>query len=220
MSNVREIITDVAALSDWSIEINTVKDGKLTQEIVLALKATMRENNLQYLTAPQIGYKKRIFCLRFGDNDYRTFINPAVENNTGITMARESCTSITDKEFIIPRFSKIKFYYTTPMGKVESATLVGRAAQIFQHALDHLNGMLVSDIGLEIDELFDQATDEEREEVVKMYAESLDLRLKELNKEIAEDKDLKDIDDAIKFMSSVKEGSTVLEAVNTKETKD
>lgn len=220
MSKVREIITDNELLSDWSIEINTVKEGKLTQEIVLALKATMREKNLQYLTAPQIGYKKRIFCLRFGDNDYRTFINPIIDNNTGITMARESCASIADKEFIIPRFSKIKFYYTTPMGKVEAATLVGRASQMFQHAVDHLNGMLVSDIGLEIDDLFDQATDKEREEVIKMYAESLDLRLKQLNKEIAEDKELKDIDDAIKFISSVQDGSTVLETAHVKETKD
>ena len=218
MSKAREIITDIESLSDWSIEVDTIKEGKLAQEIVIALKTTMRENNLQYLSAPQIGYKKRIFCLRFGDNDYRTFINPAVENNVGITMVRETCASIPDKEYIMPRFTKVKFYYTTPMGKFEGATLVGRAAQVFQHAMDHLNGILVSDIGLEIDELFDQATDEEREEVIKMYAESLDLRLKELNKEIEANKDLKDLNDAIDFMASVKDGTTVLEPVNTKET--
>lgn len=218
MNNVREIITDISKINDWSIEINTVKEGKLTQEIVLALKATMRENKLEYLTAPQIGYNKRILCIRFGDNDYRTFINPAIENNIGITMSRESCCSIDGKEFIIPRFSKIKFYYTTPMGKVESATLVGRASYVFQHAIDHLNGVLVSDLGLEIDELFDQATDEEREEVLKMYAESLDLRLKELNKEIEEDEELSNLNDAIKFIRSVKDGETVLQPVDEKET--
>ena len=78
MNNVKEIITDVDSLSEWSSEIDTVKEGKLTQTIVLSLKGTMRENNLQYLTAPQIGYNRRILCLRFGDNDYRTFINPAI----------------------------------------------------------------------------------------------------------------------------------------------
>ena len=211
MDYVKEIETDAEKLSDWTVELDTRKEGKLTQDIVLALKNTMRKNNLVSLSAPQIGYNKRVVCLRFGDNDYRTFINPAIENNTGITMSRESCSSIPGKEFIIPRFGKIKFWFTTPLGKVESAQLVGKAAYVFQHALDHLNGMLVSDIGLEIDELFDQATDKEREEVIKMYAESLDLRLKEINKEIEQDKELTDINDAVRFMNSVKEGSTVLD---------
>ena len=211
MSKVREVITDDATLSEWCVEIDPQKEGKLTQEIVLALKATMREHDYSYLTAPQIGYKKRLFCIRFGKNDYRTFINPAVENNSGITMMREDCVSISDKRFVIPRFSKIKFYFMTPLNKVESATLVGRAAQVFQHCMDHINGLLVSDIGLEIDDLFDQATDEERAEVLKMYAESLDLRQKELQKQIEDTPELKDITDAIDFIASVKDGSTVLD---------
>ena len=220
-NNVREIITDAESLSDWSVEIDPLKEGKLAQEIILALKATMRGKGLRSLTAPQLGYNRRILCLTFGTNDYRTFINPAIENNTTITMSRESCSSIPGKEYIIPRFTKVKFYYTTPLGKIESGTLAGVAAFVFQHAIDHLNGMLLSDIGLEVDELFDQATDEEREEVIKMYAESLDIRQKELNKEIENNKELKDIDNAIKFINSVKDGTTILEkSAPQKETKD
>ena len=126
-------------------------------------------------------------------------------------MSRETCCSIPDKTFMIPRFNKVKFYYTTPLGKIESANLFGRAAYIFQHAMDHINGMLVSDIGLEIDEMFDNASEEDKEEVIKMYVESLDLRFKDLQKQIQEDTELKQVDDAIKFMSSVKDGSTVLD---------
>lgn len=210
-NRVKEIITDRALLEDWAIEIDPSKDGKLTQEIILALKATMRENGLESLTAPQIGYNRRVFCIKFGENDYRTFINPIIENNSTITMSRETCSSLPDKTYILPRFGKVVFYYTTPLSKVERATLVGRAAYVFQHALDHLNGMLIDDIGLEIDELFDQATDEEREEVIKMYAESLDIRLKQLNEEIAADEQLSQVNDAIKFIRSVNDGSTVLE---------
>ncbi len=217
MNHVKEIIKDSVVLSDWSTEIDPQKEGKLTQEIILALKATMRENNLQSLSAPQIGYNRRIVCLRFGDNDYRTFINPAIENNSNITMSRETCSSIPDKTFIIPRFTKIRFYFTTPLGKIETGNLVGRAAFVFQHAVDHLNGSLVEDIGLEIDELFDNATDEEREEVIRMYAESLDLRTKELQEEINADEDLKQINDAINFMNSVRDGSTVIKPAEQKE---
>lgn len=217
MNHVKEIIKDSAVLSDWSTEIDTQKENKLVQEIVLALKATMRANDLQSLSAPQIGYNRRIICLRFGKDDYRTFINPAIENNSNITMSRETCSSIPNKTFIIPRFTKIRFYFTTPLGKVESGTLVGRAAFVFQHAVDHLNGSLVEDIGLEIDELFDSATEEERSEVLRMYAESLDLRQKALQEEINADADLKQLDDAIKFITSVKDGSTILEPIKKKD---
>ena len=219
MNNIKTIITNEEELVDWSVEVDPVKDGKAVQNIVIELKATMRENDLWSLSAPQIGYTRRILCIKFGKNDYRTFINPMVENNSNLTMSREKCSSIPEKEFIIPRFNKIKFYYTTPLGKVESATLVGKAAYVFQHALDHLNGVLLSDFGLEVDELFDQATDEEREEILRMYAESLDLRQKELVKMIQEDEELKDIDDAIKFMRSVKDGETVLDVNNDKKEK-
>lgn len=211
MSHVKEIIKDSSLLSDWSTEIDPQKEGKLAQEIILSLKSTMKENNIQSLSAPQIGYNRRIICLRFGDNDYRTFINPIIENNSNITMSRETCSSIPGKTFIIPRFTKIKFYFTTPLGKIESGTLAGRAAFVFQHAIEHLNGSLVEDIGLEIDELFDNATDEERAEVIQMYAESLDIRFKKLQEEISTDEDLKQLDDAIKFISSVNDGSTILE---------
>ncbi len=209
--NVKTIITDDRALSEWCVEIDTRKEGKLLQEIILALKATMRANDLVSLTAPQIGYARRVLCMRFGKNDYRTFVNPLIENNTGFQFARETCSSIPGKTFVMPRFNNVKLYFTTPLGKVESTTLNGLSAWKFQHCMDHLNGMLSSDIGLEIDELFDNATDEERAEVLRMYAESLDVRQKELEAEISQDKNLSDINDAAKFIASVKSGETVLD---------
>lgn len=209
--HVKNIITDEAALGEWCVEIDTRKEGKLLQEIVLALKATMKANDLISLTAPQIGYNKRVLCMRFGKNDYRTFINPLIENNTNFQFARETCSSIPGKTFVMPRFNNVKLYFTTPLGKVESTKLSGMSAWKFQHCMDHLNGMLSSDIGLEIDEMFDNATDEERAEVLRMYAEALDIRQKDLEAEIAKNKDLSDIDDAAKFIASVKSGETVLD---------
>ena len=77
----KEIITNVETLSQWSVEVDPVKDGKAVQKIILELKETMRQNNLEYLTAPQIGYERRLFCIRFGNNDYRTFINDHVSGD-------------------------------------------------------------------------------------------------------------------------------------------
>ena len=209
--HVKEIITDKSKLEDWCIEIDPQKDGKLTQEIVLALKGTMRENNLCYLSAPQIGYNYRVICIRFGERDYRTFINPVIENNVDMSFVRETCCSYPDREFVMPRFNKVKFYFTTPMSKVECATLQGHAAHILQHAIEHLNGVLVDDIGLEIDDMFNTASEEEQQEVLKMYAESLDLRQKELERIIEENEELKQVNEAINFMNSVRDGTTILE---------
>jgi len=152
-----------------------------------------------------------VFCIRFGKNDYRTFINPLIENNTAFQFSRETCSSIPNKTFIMPRFGNVKFFFTTPLGKAEGGKLAGRAAFVFQHCMDHINGMLVSDIGLEIDEMFDNATDEEREELLKMYAEALDITQKQLTEDIDNNEDLKNIDDAVKFIASVKSGETILE---------
>lgn len=214
MIECKNVITDVEKLYDWATEIDPRKEGKLVQEIVLALKTTMRENNLEYLTAPQLGYDKRIFCIRFGGNDYRTFLNPVITRTSAFQFARETCNSLPEKTFIMPRFGNIEVIYTTPLGKIETRKIIGRSAVVFNHCLDHLNGLLISDIGLEIDEMFDNATDEEREEVLKMYAESLDLRQKQLKEEIAENKELNDLDKAIDFIASVDNGQTKLETLS------
>lgn len=211
---VKDIIIDVEQLGEWSSEIDHRKESKLVQEIVLAIKSTMREKNLVYLTAPQIGYQRRIFCVKFDENDYRSFINPMVENLTNFTLARESCLSLPDKSFIRPRFDKMTIFYLTPMGKVESRQLIGKAAHLVQHCVDHLDGLLLCDVGLEVDELYDNASEDERAEVLQAYMESLDIRSKKLNEEIENDAELKELNDAAKFIASVKTGETKLAGVS------
>lgn len=217
---VKEIITDDEKLGQWSEVIHPKKEGKELQKIIGELKATMRANNLDYLTAPQIGYLKRVFCIKFGKNDYRTFVNTSISNMAKMTIARETCYSIPDKRFIIPRYNMIELMYYTPLGEIQSCKLMGRSAWVAHHCVDHLDGSLTSDIGLEIDDMFDNATDEEREEVIKMYMESLDLRQKQLREEIDNNEELKKMDDAIKFMDSVRKGETILEPANIEKTED
>lgn len=214
---VREIITDPEKLGDWCEVIHPQKEGKLCQQIIRELKAAIRANNLEYLTAPQIGYNKRIFCIRYGKNDIRSYINPSIYNMARITIAREECNSIPEKRFIIPRYDTVEFIFYTPLGKdPEALKVIGRTAHVVHHCVDHLDGLLTSDIGLEIDDDFDNATDAEREEVIKMYLESLDIRQKQLREEIDNNEELKKMDDAINFMESVRKGETILEPVDRK----
>lgn len=209
ISGTKEIITDEIALSERAEEIDTLHESQLLQEIVKYLKRTLRKrDDLFALSAPAIGYNKRVFCMKFEDDQIKTFINPIIESYSpsGMQLSREKCSSLPGKEYIRVRNNDIRVMYQRPTGEAESNRLLGKAALVFQHEMDHLEGVLISDIGLEIIPEFDEATDEERAEVIREYLDSLDIRLKKTNEEIQNDPDLKQIDDATRFMTGILTG--------------
>ena len=206
----KEIVLDEEKLGVRCDEIDPRTENKLMREIIVELKNKIRENNLIGLAANQIGYDKRIFVLNF-QGDLRSFVNPVISEVGQLELSRESCASIPDKEFVRPRHNEITVTYMTPLGKIESRKLIGMAATVFQHELDHLDGMLLSDIGFEVDEDFDNASDEEKEKIVEMYLDSLDLRSKQLNEEIENDAELKQTSDAVKFIQKVQAGEIEVE---------
>ena len=212
---MKEIITlqseQCDVLSQRCEEVNIKSENDLVREIILALKDTIRNSqNCVGLAAPQIGYTKRIFCINF-KGDIRTFINPIITNAKGLSLSREGCMSCPGKEYIRPRNNEIWVYYQTPLGKTESVKLFGFAAHVFQHELDHLDGITLADIGLEIDESYDKASEQERSELLTAYLDSLDLKQKQLQKEIEQDPELKKLDDSIKFMEAVQKGEVKVE---------
>lgn len=207
---VKEIITDLDKLSDRCDEIDVRKENQLMRDIILDLKQTLRENPTGVgLAANQIGYDKRIFVINF-NGDLRTFINPVISQVKGFTLNRESCLSLPGKSFIRPRHNEINVIYQTPLGKTESRKIVGLAAYVFQHELDHLDGLTLADIGLEVGEDFDKASEEEKNEVINAYLDSLDIKQKQVEKEIQEDETLKKTSDAINFIEKLQKGKVEL----------
>lgn len=213
----KQIITDLSELDKIgrAEEIDITKENNLMREIIANIKRTMRKNGLVSLSAPAIGYNKRIFCLDFSDKEIKTFINPLVTNVSGIELTREVCSSIPGKEFIRPRNSTIDLIYTTPLGQIKSNSFKGVAAHVIQHELDHLEGITLSDIGLEVEPDFDEATDDERFEIINMYLDSLDMTRDELEKDIKSDDTLKRIYNADKFVEAVAQGKVEIEPVQT-----
>lgn len=206
-----EIITDLEKLGyrSYENELDVRKGNKEVRDIVIELKNTMREKGLTSLSAPQIGHMKRIFVIDFS-GDMRSFINPIISRANGLTLSREKCSSIPNKEYIRIRNTDIDVTYMTPMGKIESKRFFGLAAIKVQHAIDHLDGLLLPDVGLEVDEDYDNATDEEKTQIIDMFLESLDIKRKNIQKDIEEDKDLKQLSDAINFMTKLQKGEVQL----------
>lgn len=191
-------------------EIDTQKENKLVREIVSKIKRTMRKNNLTSLSAPAVGYNKRIFCVDYSDNEIKTYINPVVSLREGIHLSREVCSSIPNKEYIIPRNNVINIYYQRPNGEVKIQEFKGLASNVLQHEIDHLEGITLDDMGLEIDKDFDEATDEERLEIVNMYLDSLDIMLKDVKEDIENNEELKVISDRLNFTEAVVSGKVKL----------
>jgi len=208
---MKEIITDEIALSKRALEIDTRTQNKEMREIISEIKNTIRKKELFALSAPAIGYGRRIFCMNFSDLEIKTFINPVIMSSEGLTISRETCTSIPGKTFLLPRNKEITVMYQDPMGRAQSRKLTGAAACVFQHEIQHLDGMIISDIGLEIDERFDEASKEEQDELIKAYLESLDLVAKELSEDIQNDPELKQLSDGIDFLTGVQTGEVELE---------
>ena len=198
-------------LNDRAEEIDIRKENALMREIILELKDTLRNHKEGVgLAAPQIGYNKRIFVINFS-GDLRSFINPIISEVKGFELSKEGCLSIPGKEFIRPRNNEITVLYQTPLGKIESRKLVGKAAIIFQHEIDHLDGLLISDIGFEIDENYEKATEDEKAQIIQKYMDSLDIKKKAVEDEIQNDPELKKQDDAIKFMEALQQGQVQFE---------
>jgi peptide deformylase len=119
-------------------------DGSL-ERLAQDMLRIMRENEGVGLAANQIGRLKRIFVAAYEDQEF-VVINPVVEWSSESTEKdEEGCLSLPGTRVEIERP-----YAVTVSGKDTSGTTVrleaeGLLARIFQHEIDHLNGVLILD---------------------------------------------------------------------------
>lgn len=208
---IKSVITDGRKLKKRTMETNWKEKNKEIREAIIDVKDTMRSLNINALSAPQIGYDLRFFCLKFGKGDIRTFINPIITGVKGLQLSEEYCSSLPDKKYLRIRNNDINITYLNPMGNVESKQLVGLAAIKFQHQMEHLEGITDAELGLEIDKDYDDATDDEKAKIVEMYLESLDLKAKTLDAAIEKDDNAKSLKQAIEFSQAAMKGEIEFE---------
>ena len=78
-------------------------------------------------------------------NNYEFYINPQIDQTykKSIQEEEEGCLSIPEIRLITERYDKIKVRYYNINGKKKQKTLKGFLSRLFQHELDHLNGMFM-----------------------------------------------------------------------------
>ena len=122
-------------------------------KIAHILARTMIEQKGLGLAAPQIGLPVRAFVMM--SNPVLCCFNPKIVDRTSkMIILEEVCLTFRNLVLYIERPEIIKVRYTLPNGETVTQKLIGMSSRIFQHELDHLNGILftsrVSSLKLDI----------------------------------------------------------------------
>jgi peptide deformylase len=103
------------------------------------------------LAAIQIAQPYRVVIVRndFEDKDDKTFgvfINPEIVKTEGEPIeAMEGCLSVKDIYGSVARYPKVKVKALNLMGQPIRITATGFLARVFQHEIDHCDGLLFVD---------------------------------------------------------------------------
>lgn len=92
------------------------------------------------LSANQLGLPYRCFIMN-ADELIPCFNPKVVDYSSKMVYLEEGCLSFPGLYVKIKRPQRIKVRYTEPNGNVVTRVFEGMSARVFQHELDHLNGI-------------------------------------------------------------------------------
>ncbi len=119
-------------------------DGPLAR-LAEDMLATMREHDGVGLAANQVGRLKRILVAALEDEEY-VIVNPEIEPSSQETAKElEGCLSIPGIQVEIERPTSVCVSGNDTAGSPVHIEASGLLARIFQHEVDHLDGVLILD---------------------------------------------------------------------------
>ena len=138
VKRLREKVTE-----DWSFD-NPKKD---TKEFAKELIDAMWKNSGLGISANQLGYSYRAFAMR-GETKKESIVcfNPKIKDfSPEMNTMEEGCLSLPDVFARVVRPAHVAISYLDEDGKEEGQLASGMTARVFQHELDHLDGILFVD---------------------------------------------------------------------------
>ena len=117
-----------------------------TRRLVNDMIDTMYDEVGIGLAAPQVGVSVRLMVV--GDEDGRgvqVLVNPAITAQGGTVTAEEGCLSLPGIFAQVTRSEWVTLQAQDLEGKPVSITARGLRARVFQHEVDHLDGVLFID---------------------------------------------------------------------------
>ena len=168
--------SNIISLPNDHLRARSQKVGLITADIK-QLVANMKTATLDWedsrehevgvaLAAVQVDQLLRIVVVRndFDDKKNRAFtvfINPVIAKYEGkIEEDFEGCLSVRDIYGKVPRYTKVKVDAVDENGRSFRVTAEGFLARVFQHEIDHTNGVVFIDHIKEVPEAFFRLNDE------------------------------------------------------------
>jgi peptide deformylase len=102
------------------------------------------------LAAPQIGIPLRLIVVRRGDWIYR-LVNPKISWVFERLSELEGCLSLPGEIWQVERAWEIVVEAIDSAGKEQSILVNGLIARVFQHEIDHLDGIMINSIGIRVE---------------------------------------------------------------------
>lgn len=153
--------SDIIALPNTHLRMRSQKVGLVSEE-VKALIQGMKEATLDWedsrdhevgvaLAAIQVDRPYRVVVIRNDfdnkkDRTFAVFINPIITKYEGeMVEDYEGCLSVPDVYGKVPRYSKVRIKAQDENGREIRLTAEGFLARIFQHEIDHTNGIVFID---------------------------------------------------------------------------
>ena len=135
---VREINKDIILLAQKSAPA-TPDDIAIAEDLLETLQA--HKDGCVGMAANMIGELKRIIAFD-NEGEYMVMYNPVILKKEKPYDAEEGCLSLTGTR-ITQRWRTIKVQYQNEKMQIRMKTFTGWTAQIIQHEVDHLDGIII-----------------------------------------------------------------------------
>lgn len=115
---------------------------------ILKLLDNMKDTMYYYqgvgLAAPQIGVSKRVIVVDVGEGPIEV-VNPVIVESEGLDEDTEGCLSVPGIAGEVPRYTVVTVTGLDRQGQEVRQRAEGFLARVFQHEIDHLEGILFTD---------------------------------------------------------------------------
>lgn len=144
-------------LKTQALHVDNV-DGKIARLVDDMFDTLIESGNGLALAAPQIGVQKQVVVWDLGENPL-AIVNPEVIESDGEWVYDEGCLSIPDLYVEMLRPKTVLVRGVSLDGEIIEIEADELEARMFQHEIDHLNGVL----------MFDRLEGDQRKEAITEY---------------------------------------------------
>lgn len=132
-------------LKKKSKEVETIDDK--IKELIQDMIDTMHEYDGVGLAAVQVGILKNIIVIDlYDEKPILKLINPKIVKTKGEQEVEEGCLSFPNKYVKVIRPAEVTVEALDENGKEIKVTGTGLLAQALAHEMDHLNGVVLTDV--------------------------------------------------------------------------